>query len=124
MKLVDSTVAIDHFRGRAEANDLIDRLARSGELATSELVRYELLAGMHERERPDLDRFFGVIEWWAVDEGVARLGGLLAQKFRSSHSGIDDVDYLVAATALVHDADLLTTNIRHFPMLEGLRAPY
>lgn len=34
------------------------------------------------------------------------------------------VDYLIAATAIVADAELLTTNIRHFPMLEGLAPPY
>jgi predicted nucleic acid-binding protein len=45
-------------------------------------------------------------------------------RIRLSHSGIDDADYLIAATAIVLDADLLTTNTRHFPMLKGLRPPY
>lgn len=40
------------------------------------------------------------------------------------HSGIDDADYLIAATAISLEADLLTTNVRHFPMLEGLRPAY
>jgi predicted nucleic acid-binding protein len=31
---------------------------------------------------------------------------------------------VIAATAIVLDAELLTTNVRHFPMLEGLRAAY
>lgn len=43
---------------------------------------------------------------------------------RSSHRGIDDVDYLIAATAIVVDADLLTTNVRHFPMFPDLQPPY
>jgi predicted nucleic acid-binding protein len=34
------------------------------------------------------------------------------------------VDHLIAATALVLDAELLTMNVRHFPMLAGLSAPY
>lgn len=43
---------------------------------------------------------------------------------RRTHSGIDDVDYLIAATAIVIEADLLTTNLRHFPMFGELRPPY
>jgi len=37
---------------------------------------------------------------------------------------IDTADYLIAATAIVLDAPLLTTNVRHFPMLKGLRPAY
>src|SRR5580693_8432945 len=37
---------------------------------------------------------------------------------RRSHSGIDDVDYLIAATAIVTDAGLLTTNV---PPLSDVR---
>jgi len=34
------------------------------------------------------------------------------------------VDAAISSTAIVLDAELLTTNLRHFPMLKGLRAPY
>jgi predicted nucleic acid-binding protein len=34
------------------------------------------------------------------------------------------VDYLIAATAIVIDADLLTTNVRHFPMFTKLKPAY
>ena len=34
------------------------------------------------------------------------------------------VDYLLAASALITDSELLTTNVRHYPMLAGLTAPY
>ena len=54
-----------------------------------------------------------------------RSGGReLVRKHRRAHSGIDDADYLIAATALLLEADLLTTNVRHFPMLSGLQPPY
>lgn len=33
-------------------------------------------------------------------------------------------DYLIAATSMLADADLLTTNVRHFPMIEGLAPAY
>jgi predicted nucleic acid-binding protein len=55
---------------------------------------------------------------------VAKVGGVLARRYRPSYGGIEDVDYLIAATALLLDADLLTTNVKHFPMLEGLQPAY
>jgi predicted nucleic acid-binding protein len=59
-----------------------------------------------------------------VDQSIGRTATSLARHHRDSYSGIDDVDYLIAATALVLDAELITTNVRHFPMLAGLRPAY
>jgi predicted nucleic acid-binding protein len=59
-----------------------------------------------------------------IEEVIARTAGTLARRYRRSHSGIEDADYLIAATALELDADLLTTNVRHFPMLERLEPAY
>jgi hypothetical protein len=104
---------------------LLRHLVESGEeIAASELVRFELIAGVREEERDALEELFKVPSWVPVDAEIARLAGDLARQFRKSHSGIDDADYLIAATTQVLDADLLTTNVRHFPMLTGLKPPY
>jgi predicted nucleic acid-binding protein len=125
VKLVDTTVAIDHLRGKAAATDLLRGLIEEDEtLAASELVRFELVAGVRDSELETLEQFFSAIAWVAVDEEVARAAGALARRHRRAHSGIDDSDYLIAATALLLDAELLTTNVRHFPMLSGLQPPY
>lgn len=125
MKLIDTSVAIDHLRGRVEATRLLEGLVQGGEaLAASELVRFELLAGVRPDEMPALEAFFLALTWIPVDEGVVRTGGALAAQFRRSHRGIDAVDFLIAATTLQYEADLLTTNVRHFPMFEELMPPY
>lgn len=125
MKLLDTTVAIDHLRGHEAAVALLRGLIEDEEpLVASELVRFELVAGAHEEELGALEEFCSALAWVPVTEEVARAAGQLARRHRHSHSGIDDVDYLIAATALVLEADLLTTNVRHFPMLDGLRPPY
>jgi predicted nucleic acid-binding protein len=124
VKLLDTTVAIDHLRGDRAAVDLLRELVESDEtLAASEVVRFELVAGVRDDELPALEQFFSAVSWVAVGEEVARAAGELARTHRSSHSGIDDADYLIAATALLLEADLLTTNVRHFPML-SLQPPY
>ncbi len=125
MKLLDTSVAIDHLRGSPPAVDLLSGLIDAEEsLLASEIVRFELLAGVREKEIEVLERFFSAISWVPVGEEVARAAAALAQRHRRAHSGIDDADYLIAATALLLDAELLTTNVRHFPMIAGLEPAY
>ena len=125
MKLLDTSVAIDHLRGLPEAVELLSSLIEADEvLLASEVVRFELLAGVRKGEVEALEQFFSALSWVPVSEEVARTAGDLAQRHRSSHSGIDDADYLIAATALLLEADVLTTNVRHFPMIRGLEPAY
>lgn len=123
--ILDTSVAVDHLRGHRPATELIHGLLVGGErVVASELVRFELVAGVRQREIVALGDFLSALSWVAVTSEVARAAGLLARRYRRSHSGIDTADYLIAATALFLEAELLTTNVRHFPMLPGLRAPY
>ena len=125
MKLVDTTIAVDHLRGATAATDLLTGLISDGEtLVASEITRFELLAGVRGTELEALEAFFSSLAWAPIDEEISREAGTLARRLRRSHSGIDDADYVIAATAAVLGAGLLTTNVRHFPMIKGLRAPY
>jgi predicted nucleic acid-binding protein len=125
MKLVDTTVAVDHLRGAPAATELLAGFISDGDtLVASEVTRFELLAGARRAELEALEAFFSSLAWAPTDEEISRTAGTLAQRHRRSHSGIDDADYLIAATAMVLEADLLTTNVRHFPMIKGLRTPY
>ena len=125
MKLLDTTVAIDYLRGADVARALLREVHGARiRVGASELVRFELLAGVRATEMRDLEDFSATLVWLPVDTDVARVAGALARRYRSSHSGIEDVDYLIAATAIVLDAELLTTNVRHFPMFERLQPAY
>jgi predicted nucleic acid-binding protein len=60
----------------------------------------------------------------AVDEPISRRGGELGRRYRGSHQGLSIVDFLIAGTAQLVDAELATANIRHYPMFPGLTPPY
>jgi hypothetical protein len=125
VKLVDTTIAVDHLRGVPAAVELLTGLTDAGEdLVASELLRFELLAGVRDKELKALEEFCSALQWVQVTEDVARVAGQLARRYRKSHSGIGAVEYLIAATAIVIDADLLTTDLRHFPMFTKLEPPY
>ncbi len=125
MRLLDTSVCADHLLGRPEAIELLDRLLESGEeLAASELVRFELLAGTRASEREALDAFQHALTWIPLTEAIARLAADLAHRYRTSGASTDATDYLLAATAMVVGAELVTLDADHFPMFPGLAAPY
>lgn len=124
MSLLDTSVAVDYLRGHPGAITLLEGLVAADEIYASELTRFELLAGVRARELDALESFCSALRWIPVDEGVTRIAGEFARGFRAAHSGIDDVDYLIAATSIQYRLALLTTNVRHYPMLTGIQAPY
>jgi predicted nucleic acid-binding protein len=99
-------------------------IAADEPLLASEVVRFELLAGVRAKQVQALEQFFTALSWVPVGEEIARAAGSLAKRHRRAHSAIDAADYLIAATASLLDADLLTTNVRHFPMIAGLEPAY
>lgn len=121
--LFDSSVLIAHLRGESRATRLLLSVTTAERLA-SVLSRAEIEGGMRSAERARVASLFGVLTLVPVTDPIAGRAGEYLRAFRRSHPRIDLVDYLVAATAALHGAQLATLNVRHFPMVAGLRAPW
>lgn len=123
--VVDTSVLIDHLRGDAPARRALRAAADEGERLTASMVtKVEILAGMRPSEETATQQLLRVLDWIPVDEVVAEQAGRLANRYLSSHPGVDPVDYIIAATTELLDAVLWTKDIKHFPMFEELSAPY
>lgn len=79
---------------------------------------------MRSRERSELAGLFGIVTLLPVTDAAARLSGEYLRRFRRSHPGIGVVDYVIAATATLFDAELAALNVKHFPMRPRLRPPW
>ena len=121
--LFDSTVLIDHLRGNEPATRVIEALTKEERLA-SVLSRVEIEGGMRSHERAEVSALFTTMTLVPVSDAVARRAAEHLRRFRRSHPGIDVVDYVIAATAQLHSAELATLNVRHFPMFPRLKPPY
>ncbi len=122
--LVDTSVLIDYLRGHEPAANLIERARTTGPLHASEITRIEILAGMRRGEEEPTKSLLASLAWHEVDAAVAERAGALGREWLPSHQGIDSADLAIAATAILNRAELLTLNVRHFPMFPGLRRPY
>lgn len=117
--LLDSTILIAHLRGDERARDLLLSRGRD-DLLVSVLSRTEIEGFMRSHERRAVARLFSAVTTRDVTDLVARRAGGWLRRYRASHPGIDVVDYLIAATAAEHHADLVTLNVKHFPMFKDL----
>ena len=122
--LVDTSVLIDVLRGEAAAADLLRDARANGSLHASEVTRLEVLAGMRPLEEVATRALLAVLTWHPLDEGVADKAGELGRTWLPGNRGIDAADLAIAATTVLLDAQLLTKNVKHFPMFKGLHAPY
>ncbi len=120
--LLDTCILIDHLREHPPAVDYI--LGLPGEPLLSAVTIAEVYVGV--RDQAEARRVEGLLDPFivlAVDGEIARRGGRFRRQFAGSH-GTGLLDALIAATAEVHGARLVTRNARHFPMLKDLLVPY
>lgn len=122
--LVDSDVLIDVLSGHAVARRRLTRALKRGPVYASVITRAEILAGMRDDEQPGTLALLRTVRWLSVDLDVAERAGLMAREHRTAHPAIGLPDYLIAATAELAGLKLCTRNVRHFPMVRGLRPAY
>lgn len=121
-ELLDSCILVDLLRRKQDAQRFV--LTRQEQPCVCAVSVMELLAGARsQREEASIEALLATFRWVAIDETVFRLGGNFLRHYRSSH-GIDVPDALIAATAEHHGLDLATLNVKHFPMIKGLKAAY
>jgi predicted nucleic acid-binding protein len=120
VKLFDTDVLIEHLKGNQAATTLLLEASAIGQAACSVLTRFELLAGMRSNERSEIRGLLDSLNNIEASFDIATRAGEWARTYRRSHEGISAIDYLVAATAEIHGADLLTQNVKHFPMFPEL----
>lgn len=121
--LVDTNIFIDHLRQVTKAQDLLRGLHEAGPVRASILTRAELRSGTLGAS-VEIERLVAEISWEQINDAIADRAGAFARRYWSTHPGIGFADYLIAATADVLGAGLVTRNVRHFPMFPDLEPPY
>lgn len=119
--LLDTTVLIDHLRGRRDVANLIISLARDGHLLGVCCINVaELFAGLSSHDQTRAIHLIDRLEYLDVSRDAAKEAGRL--RFDCARRGVTltTADALIAATAFHEDATLITANVRDFS-IEKLR---
>lgn len=120
--LPDTDVLVDFLSGHSRAVAFVTTHAER--IILSSLVVAELYTGVKgEKEQAALEAFVSLFRVVPVDAEIAKIGGLYKRDYGKSH-GVGLAEAILAATAEAWNADLKTLNIKHYPMLKGLRPAY
>jgi predicted nucleic acid-binding protein len=123
--VVDADVLIDILQQVAAARDVLSSARLRGmRLMSVTPVRTEVLRGAPpDRLEPVLE-LLRSLTWIVVDEDLADRAADHGRRYGRSHPGIQVTDLLLAAAVERVDGQLLTRNVRHFPMFPELRPAY
>ena len=123
--LLDTDILIDYLHGRDEAVSFVK--ANSDRIILSSIAVAELHAGARggkdDTEQTVLKSFLSLFRVVPVSGAIAKIGGLYKRDYGRSH-GVGIADAIVAATAMVEDAELKTLNVKHYPMLKNIEPAY
>jgi predicted nucleic acid-binding protein len=120
--LLDTDVLVDFFRGYRKAVTFVN--SNASRIVLSSIVVAELYAGVQgNAEQTALDNFVSLFRVVPISADIAKAGGLFKRDYGKSH-GVGLADAIIAATVKTENAALKTLNIKHYPMLKGLRPAY
>ena len=124
MILLDTNIVIDYLNGKEPVTSrVIDRI---GTIAVSTIVVAELDYGAKSsanssKNLQNLYRFLDLVRIIPFDLASARMMGTVKSALRKIGKPTGEVDAMIAAVALTHRAELITSNTRHFQHIAGLR---
>lgn len=121
MMVADTDVLIDFLDGRAPAAERIALELEHGQLGTTVITRFELLAGARTARQQELvGALLGALPCLLLDEPAADRAAEIRRALERDGAGIGMADSLIAGIVVTHRGVLLTRNRRHFARVPGL----
>jgi predicted nucleic acid-binding protein len=118
--IVDTDILIDAGRGVAQATSCLQAIEEQSALATSAVTQMELLVGSRNRKEQDgIEKFLSRFQVIKITSPASDMAVDLLRRYRLSH-GLLIGDALIAATALVLNAPLISKNQRDYRFMADL----
>lgn len=112
--LLDTNILIFALRRNMAALELLERLRQRDDASISVITRAEILAGMRPREETITLALLNSLRNLPVTDAIADQAGRLIYRLARNGIQLSFPDALIAATAIIHDLAIVTTNAVHF----------
>ena len=116
MIVLDTDIVIWILRGNQAIVAAIDRLVSKESVGISTITVAEIYKNIFPIEMPAVEDFIFYQELFPVSLDIAKIAGLYWNQYHQGLKNLSLTDCLIAATAKIHRATLVTMNIKHFPM--------
>ncbi len=125
--LLDTSVIVGLLRRNQAVRDFL-AAHQDDTFTASTLCVFEITSGIYRAPIKDQARYqsqakavFGTLtELLPFTTEYADIAGAIQAELAKKGNLIDDIDILIAATALANHATLVTLNMRHFQRIKGL----
>ena len=118
--VLDTTLLIDHSKGRPGVAELVESLfAESSDLYTCDVVVAEALTGGDEVQRAMIESLIRAVEYVATPPDAA-VWAADSRRRRGAFGPRSLADAIIAGVAWFNDATVVTRNPRHFEA-QGVR---
>ncbi|MBX7226265.1 MAG: type II toxin-antitoxin system VapC family toxin [Chitinophagales bacterium] len=119
MKLCDTNILIEIYRGNLNIIHTVKTIGQHN-IAVSDVTCAELFFGArNKRELQILRRDLDKLTILPIDANISNLAVLLVEKYALFHN-LSLPDALIAATAIIHNIELYTINLKDFKFLDTL----
>lgn len=116
MYLIDTDILIWVLREDKKYQSLIIKLAKKGALSISTATIAEIYQNVYPFELIKTESVLADFQSIDVNPTVAKQAGLYWQKYSKNLQNLSIIDCIIAATANINGATLVTLNRKHFPM--------
>ena len=122
MILLDTSVLIEMFRVKDKTATFFYRLSNgNNDFAISILTHYEIFRGSNSVQDTFWTNFLKNIKVIPFDLISSNEAIGIYKLLKTQNQMIDLADLLIAATAIAHNLDLATLNLKHFSKISNLR---
>ena len=119
MILCDTNVLIEFYKNNPQVNQILRDVGKDN-LALSIVTEAELYFGaLNKAELQMIQRHLASLHRFGLDTAVSNQFLQLMETYSLSHK-LSIPDALIAATALVHQVELFTFNVKDFHFIPGL----
>mgnify|MGYP001602105012 CR=1 FL=1 len=116
MYLLDTDVLIWVLRGKKDIVQKVSRLKDLSALCISVISIAEIYKNIFPSELMTTEEYIQQHIILEVDQKIAKTAGLYWQEHSKQLKNLSLTDCLIAATAHINDASLVSLNTKHFPM--------
>jgi tRNA(fMet)-specific endonuclease VapC len=120
--VVDTSIFIDYLRAKDKKKTELYRIPNSKRIYISSVTLYELLMGAtNEEKRKDVHLLTEDTIVLPFDDAVSIRASEIYHDLRKINKMIEFRDIFIAATCLVYNLPIKTTNKIHFQRIKGLK---
>ena len=118
--LLDTNILIDISKGAADKLLILEKLGED-QMTTSVICLGEFLEGLDANGVNKLERMINGLTTLEIGQKEIYIFAEIRKQLRPKGILIDNMDILIAATAIANDLILITDNLKHFSRVKGLK---